>query len=770
MYADVAGYSRLTSADEAGTHRTLSAYLDLFAETIRAHRGEVKHYAGDAVLADFTTVSDALNCAVAVQRELKQRNEGLPEDKRAQFRIGLNLGEVIVDRGEVYGNGVNVAARLETLAEPGGICVSGNVVDAVGTKLALDYEYMGEHTVKNIDKPVRAYRVTEAQHGSPLARHRKRFSLKRLSFTRTVAMAVLVVLTSVVALWIALRSAPDGAPALMRRATIHLTGHAGQLDPRSQAPWFALARDGLLVYTVQGSTNPMLSRRLDAPTPRPVDGTSGGATPFVSPDGKMLGFERDGEMFVVPSSGGPTTRVQGAVFLATGGRPAWTPDGRVVYTSQRGALVMVRPDGTSFEQLTTPRDGTRHLSPAVLPDGRTVLFAEIGGNVNDARIAALSFSDRRTRTLVSGGAMTPQYADGFLFYCRPDGTLMAAPFDPARVELTGEARALPDRVDRSRFGVAHYAAVPGVLLYAPYAQTRLVEMDGTGAVTVLTDAGRWHMPQYSPDGTRILLDNITGEGSERDVWTLSRADKTLSRVTRIGDAHDPTWLPNGKEVSFLSFKSPGGPLMIAAADGSGEPHAMRITGPFRPIDLVNPGMWLPDGSAYLAGVVERSGNSDIWFIPRDGAPPVKLVGGPFDEHSPSVSADGRWLAYQSNETGRAEVYVRPLSGAAGRLQVSSAGATAPVWDKRSLTLYYLETDGARLHLVAASLRMAPVLAVIGRRVVLADMRPEEAYNHSQYDVDPLGTRFIMPESTPMIGLGAIFDVATSLRGAENRRK
>ncbi len=131
----------MTGADEAGTHRTLSAYLDLFAETIRAHRGEVKHYAGDAVLADFTTVSDALNCAVAVQRELKQRNDAVPEAKRAQFRIGINLGEVIVDRGEVYGNGVNVAARLETLAEPGGICVSGNVVDAVGAKLALYFEY-----------------------------------------------------------------------------------------------------------------------------------------------------------------------------------------------------------------------------------------------------------------------------------------------------------------------------------------------------------------------------------------------------------------------------------------------------------------------------------------------------------------------------------------------------------------------------------------------------------------------------------------------------
>ncbi len=160
LYADVAGYSRLTGEDEAGTHRTLSTYLDAFTAAIQAHSGSVKHYAGDAILADFASVSQAINCAVEIQRELKARNEALPEAKRVQFRIGVNLGEVIVDRGEVYGNGVNVAARLETLAEPGGVCVSGMVVDAIGNTLPLGYEFLGEQMVKNIDKPVRAYRIT----------------------------------------------------------------------------------------------------------------------------------------------------------------------------------------------------------------------------------------------------------------------------------------------------------------------------------------------------------------------------------------------------------------------------------------------------------------------------------------------------------------------------------------------------------------------------------------------------------------------------------
>jgi adenylate cyclase len=159
FYADVAGYSRLTGEDEAGTHRLLSAYLDTITSSIETYNGTVLHFAGDAILAEFATVSDAVICAVNTQDDLAARNRDLPDDRKVQFRIGVNLGDVIVDRGEIYGNGVNVAARLESLAEPGGICVSAAVRDAVGTNLPLDYEDKGEQAVKNITEPVRVYAV-----------------------------------------------------------------------------------------------------------------------------------------------------------------------------------------------------------------------------------------------------------------------------------------------------------------------------------------------------------------------------------------------------------------------------------------------------------------------------------------------------------------------------------------------------------------------------------------------------------------------------------
>ncbi|MGI9383622.1 MAG: adenylate/guanylate cyclase domain-containing protein [Methyloligellaceae bacterium] len=159
LYADVVGYSRLTGADEEGTHRTVVAYLDAMAEMVSEHGGHVVHYAGDAVLAEFASVIAAVNCAVDVQKASADRVTKISDDRKVQFRIGVNLGDVIVDRDNIFGNGVNIAARLEALAEPGGICVSASVFEQVKDTLDVGFENMGPQKVKNIAEPVSAYRV-----------------------------------------------------------------------------------------------------------------------------------------------------------------------------------------------------------------------------------------------------------------------------------------------------------------------------------------------------------------------------------------------------------------------------------------------------------------------------------------------------------------------------------------------------------------------------------------------------------------------------------
>src|SRR5882672_3113620 len=159
LSADVKGYSRLMGADEEGTLYTLNAYRKVMDTLIAQHRGRVVGSAGDSVLAEFASVVDAVQGAVVIQATLKAENASLPPQWRMEFRIGINLGDVMVDGEQIYGDGVNIAARLESLADAGGICISGTVHEHIKNKLALEYEDLGEQTVKNITEPVRVWRI-----------------------------------------------------------------------------------------------------------------------------------------------------------------------------------------------------------------------------------------------------------------------------------------------------------------------------------------------------------------------------------------------------------------------------------------------------------------------------------------------------------------------------------------------------------------------------------------------------------------------------------
>src|ERR1700686_1424903 len=159
LCADVHGYSRLMGEDEEATLRTLTSHLKLIYSQIEQHHGRFVNSAGDSVLAEFASVVEAVNCAVDIQAGLKAENASLPPERRMEFRIGVNLGDVMVEGEQIYGDGVNVAARLESLADPSGICISGTAYDHVRDKLALAYEDAGEKVVKNIARPVHVWRV-----------------------------------------------------------------------------------------------------------------------------------------------------------------------------------------------------------------------------------------------------------------------------------------------------------------------------------------------------------------------------------------------------------------------------------------------------------------------------------------------------------------------------------------------------------------------------------------------------------------------------------
>jgi class 3 adenylate cyclase/outer membrane protein OmpA-like peptidoglycan-associated protein len=207
LTADVVGYSRLMGEDEEGTHAALKAIRhELTDPRIDEDRGRIVKTTGDGLLVEFASVVDAVRCAVAMQREMAQRNEGVPANRRIEFRIGINLGDIIIDEDDIFGDGVNVAARLEPLAEPGGICISQAVRDQVRDKLDLAFEDMGERRVKNITRPVRVYRIPVASNAVMQVSESTRpskirvfdslfMSLSRLDF-RPLAIIICVTVTA----------------------------------------------------------------------------------------------------------------------------------------------------------------------------------------------------------------------------------------------------------------------------------------------------------------------------------------------------------------------------------------------------------------------------------------------------------------------------------------------------------------------------------------------------------------------------------------------
>ncbi len=196
LSADVQGYSRLMGDDEIATVKTITEYREIFSAIVQRHSGRVVDSPGDNILSEFASVVDAVQCAVEIQKALKDKNEELPENRRMIFRMGINLGDVIQDADRIYGDGVNIAARIESLADGGGICISGSGYEQIENKLELGFHFIGKHTVKNIAKPIKVYKIS-LDHEDAAEPERK----LKLGRKKVVVMVVLVILGAALAFW-----------------------------------------------------------------------------------------------------------------------------------------------------------------------------------------------------------------------------------------------------------------------------------------------------------------------------------------------------------------------------------------------------------------------------------------------------------------------------------------------------------------------------------------------------------------------------------------
>jgi eukaryotic-like serine/threonine-protein kinase len=462
----------------------------------------------------------------------------------------------------------------------------------------------------------------------------------------------------------------------------------------------------------------------------------------LSPDGReFIGAVGYTQMYRYPLGGGSGRPLPPGIAV---GALAWAPDGTLWISAaadvERG-LVRVAPDGTVTRPFgASSRD---YWMMQVLPGGRTALATRTMQGLNAGPVLVIDLESGTANEIISRPVVEVRFTAGYLVFVLQDGTLEAVPFDAKRGRVVGEPVQFATGVSvPANGGVAQIAvAENGTVAYIPEGARDLLLVDREGRSRPATPERRnFHAPMFSPDGSRVSVDFTTTDG--RDVWTLDLADGRLSRATFDRDGHDATWTPGGEAITYISAKT--GTLGIyRARPGQAEPpDSLLVSG-----SLSYTGHWLPDGSALVTvgNALRPESRTDIGIVRNAGRGPIEpLVASRFEDAYPAVSPDGRWLAFNSDQSGRNEVYVRPLDRPGDQVQVSVGGGVEPVWNRAGGELFYRAGPGAGTDLVAAAISFTPTAArVTGRTTLVSVAGMANATPHANYDVSPDGRQFVM---------------------------
>jgi DNA-binding winged helix-turn-helix (wHTH) protein/dipeptidyl aminopeptidase/acylaminoacyl peptidase len=495
-----------------------------------------------------------------------------------------------------------------------------------------------------------------------------------------VAGLAAVALGAAAIAWFATR--PE-APRQVARVVITLPDDQAPAPGLNSHTALALSPEGDRIVYVAGHTGSyrLFLRALDRFDAVPIAGTAGSHGPFFAPDGRSIGFFRDGRLLRLPTDGGEPMPLADA---KTGYGGSWADDGTIVFApAHDSALWRVPAGGGDAVALTESVEGESHRWPDALPGGRGVLFTIWRAGARDARIAA--WREGREPAVIVEAAVHPRYLpSGHLAFVR-DGVLMVAPFDADTLRLTGAPVAAVNDIMTGLTGAGQFSiARSGALLYLPDdppRRDRTVELIGAGG-----EPGPTPLPprpyqnlSLAPDGRRVAA--TIPSGGSVDVWVGDLERGTLTRLTAEGTNVEPIWTPDGRHVLYASDRGGRFDIYRQAADGSAP--AERLWS--HPADEA-PGSWSPDGRTLAFFRVGPGTSADIHLM-TDGEGERPLVVTRASESTPRISPDGRWLAYQSNESGRQEIYVRALEGA-GRIQVSADGGTAPAWVPGGADLMY----------------------------------------------------------------------------------
>lgn len=462
-------------------------------------------------------------------------------------------------------------------------------------------------------------------------------------------------------------------------------------------PSLAVSPDGRrVVFTAftglgENEKSALFVRDLGTLGSRELAGTAAAHAPFFSPDGRSVGYFADGQLRRVALAGGPPVTI--APAYGEGGW--WGDDDTIVFASGRPtALFRVPAAGGKPVRLTTPdpaKGEVEHWWPQLLPGSQAVIFTAWSTTLYDARVEWLSLRTGERRTLVVGGA-AGRYADGRLLWARPDGTVVAAPFDPRSSKLLAEpAPLLADVVPHPFYAFAQLAVGGDTLVYLPGTATpigerRLARVEDKLEHPLPTPSRFFRNLKTSQDGAKLAATLLARDRS--DVWIVDPHDGAMSRLTFDGFNIEPVWSRDGAWVAYASNRS--GPFNIYRRRTDGSQPAERL---LASAHHQHPTSFSPDGRELMMGDVGDDTGFDLWLLDLATRRPRPILRTPANELYAVWSPDGRWFAYMSDESGQYEAYVRSYPDMGGRWQVSSDGAYNPFWSLDGRTLYFLRDDG-----------------------------------------------------------------------------
>ncbi len=561
-----------------------------------------------------------------------------------------------------------------------------------------------------------------------------------------LAVPAALVLVAAFALWGWLRPTPPPQRELIR-FTVPLPPEQ-DLFENAFSPAIAVAPDGRsLVYSgVSPVERQLYLRRLDDLEVRPIPNTEGAYNPFFSPDGRWVGFVAADRIKKVDLLGGPAVTVtqlgQGTLMAGA----AWSTNDTIYFAHEIGeGLSKVAAAGGQPQPIVLPDTTKLHWWPELLPGERHVLvsvFAFRGpqaAGFNVSSVAAVNLETGEVKKLVDDASFARYLASGHLLVRMRDGSVVAAPFDAERLELTGPLLPVLDDVAATSANATHLSVSRnGVLSYLSGAGAgrTVVLVDREGRETpLLAEPRQYEDLRLSPDGKRLAI-HVT-ETDEGDIWIHESETGTLSRLTFESENFYPVWTPDGTRIAYTSRSEGVAGLFWKPSDGSGVAERLLPGDAFR-----FPGAFSPDGKLLIYRETSPTSGFDIYAVPMDGAPvPQPILVTPLNEVSPVLSPDGRWLAYVSDETGRAEVYVRAFPEGGARWQVSTDGGTEPVWSRDGRELFYRSGPA----LMAAPIDAGEAFHV-GPREELFVGPYHRKMRWAQYDVHPDGDHFVMIKS------------------------